>query len=455
MSRGKLIECNIEIEKMELPNKGFGYFEDRAICVKNSLIGQKLRVVCKKSRGAYKAVFAELIEKSPMEIMAKCEDFGLCGGCTYQNIKYEKELLLKETMAKTLLEENNIIIKNYLGTEGAPNEEEYRNKMEYSFGDFGINSPLALGMRKRISMYEVVTSKHCNIVDEDFRLILNKTLEFFQNTPESFYHKRTHEGTLRHLLVRKGYHTGQIMVGIVTTDEIKTNMAQYKDMICSLNFKGEIKSVFHIINNSVADTITPEKIHYLFGQDFIMDKLYDLDFKITPFSFFQTNTQGAEKLYSIVTNFMGENAKNKVVFDLFSGTGTIGQIVSKHAKKVVSVEIVAEAVEAAKENALLNKINNIDFYCGDVFEILNKIQDIPDYIILDPPRVGINQKTIEKILSYNTKDIIYVSCNPISLVEDLKVFIENGYTVEKLKFMDMFPRTTHVETVCCLQRVNS
>lgn len=453
MARKKVMECNIEITEMEIPNKAYGYFEDKKIEVKNRLVGQKLKVVCKKSRGRYKTIFSEVIEKSPNEIEPKCKDFNLCGGCTFQNLRYEDELNLKEKLVLDLLNKEEIHINSYLGIEKSPQEEEYRNKMEYSFGDFEKGSQLALGMRKRNSMYEVVTSEHCNIVDEDFRKILDLTLDFFQNTNETFYHKKLHTGTLRHLLVRKAYYTGEIMVALVTTSDVKTDINNYKDILVSEEYKGKMSSVFHIINDSFSDAVKCDEIKNIYGNEFIMDKLSGLDFTITPFSFFQTNTQGAERLYSNVIEFLGTDTSNKVVFDLFSGTGTIGQIIAPKVKKVISIEIVEEAVEAAKLNHKLNLINNIEFHCGDVFEVLNTMDITPDFIIIDPPRNGLSQKTIEKILSYNLKDIIYVSCNPITLARDLKIFNENGYEVGRMKLVDMFPRTYHVECVVLMTRV--
>ncbi len=451
MGKFKTKEEVVEIIDMEFPNIGIAMYNDRKVQIKNALIGQKVNTFIKKSRKGYVGARTEVVEKASYEIEPKCEDFRICGGCTFQSITYEKELSLKEKLVLDIFEKNKVEYKEYLGINKSPSIEEYRNKMEYSFGDEEKDSDLALGMRKVNSFYEVVTSKHCNIVDEDFRKIINITLEFFKNTNEKFYHKMRRIGTLRHLLVRKGFHTGQIIVGLVTTSEIAVDVNEYKDALLNSEFKGKIQGIYHIVNDNLSDAIIADKFITLHGEEFFFDEILGLKFKISPFSFFQTNTRGAEELYKVVIDFLG-NVDNKKVFDLYSGTGTIGQIVSKTASDVVSIEIVEEAVEAAKENAKLNGIENQTFYCGDVFEVLDGLDYTPDTIIIDPPRDGLSAKTVEKIISYGVQNIVYVSCKPSSLVRDLVIFNEGGYSVEKVKLQDMFPRTYHVETVVLLSK---
>ncbi len=451
MAKFKSIETVIEIEDMEFPNIGIGYYNDKKVQIKNALIGQKVNTFISKSRKKYSGNRSIVIEHADYEIAPKCEDFNICGGCTFQSITYDKELEIKEKLVLDIFEKENIKINEYKGINKSPSIEEYRNKMEYSFGDEEKDGDLALGMRKRNSFYEVVSSKKCNIVDEDYRTILKTTLEFFQKTDEQFYHKMRRIGTLRHLLVRKGFHTGEIIIGLVTTSGLKADVNAYKDEIMAQSYKGSIKGVYHIVNDGLSDAVNVDEFITLFGDEYFYDEILGLKFKISPFSFFQTNTAGAEELYKIVIDFLG-NVDNKKVFDLYSGTGTIGQIVSKAAKEVVSIEIVEEAVEAAKDNAKLNGIENVKFLCGDVFAVLDGLDFVPDTIIIDPPRDGLSPKAIEKIISYGVENIVYVSCKPTSLVRDLKIFNEGGYVVEKMMMQDMFPRTYHVETVCLITK---
>ncbi len=453
MGKFKNIEAIIEITDMEFPNIGIGHYEDKKVQIKNSLTGQKIKTFISKSRKKYVGTRSEVFEKADYEIEPKCQDFRVCGGCTFQSITYEKELEIKEKLVLDIFKSQGVEIKNYLGINKSPLIEEYRNKMEYSFGDEEKDGDLALGMRKVNSFYEVVTSKHCNIVDEDFRNILNLTLNFFKNTDEKFYHKMRRIGSLRHLLVRKGHNTGDIIIGLVTTSELKADVNMYKDILLNSSYKGNIKGIYHIVNDNLADTVVADEFITLYGEDFFYDEILGLKFKISPFSFFQTNTKGAEELYSIVLDFLGD-VDNKKVFDLYSGTGTIGQIVSKKASEVVSIEIVEEAVLSARDNAKLNDIDNATFLCGDVFAVLDGLDFTPDTIIVDPPRDGLSAKAIEKIISYGVQNIVYVSCKPSSLVRDLLIFNEGGYKVEKMKMQDMFSRTYHVETVVLITKTN-
>ncbi len=446
----KKFECELLIEDLQFPNKGIGYYEDQKVTVKNTIPNQKVKVRVSKKRKGLTGDVLEVVEKSPIEVTPLCEDFSVCGGCTYQHIDYDEEVKLKEKVVLDLFEKANVSYKNYLGIQKSPISAEYRNKMEYSFGDQEKEGPLALGMRKRRSFYEVVTSKHCNIVDGDYRNILNIVLDYFKNSEDTFYHKGTHEGTLRHLLVRKGYFTGEIVIALVTTSTLKTPLENLKNNLLNANMIGEIKGIYQVVNDGLADVVKIDEFKVLYGEEHFYDTLFDLKFKISPFSFFQTNTYGAEYLYKIVLDLLDDD--QKTVFDLYCGTGTISQVVSKKAKKVIGIEIVEEAVVKARENAKLNNITNVEFIAGDVLKEVDNLKDKPDTIIIDPPRDGIHPKAINKIINFDAKKIIYVSCKPTSLVRDLKVFEEAGYSVEKLQLQDMFPRTAHIETVCLITK---
>ena len=442
---------DLEIQTLAYPNDGIGFYGDKKIHVRNTIPGQKLAVRFSKRRRKIEGHVIEIIEKAANEINPKCNKFSLCGGCTYQNITYQDELKIKETMVLNLLTQGEITNFEFLGIEGAPEIEGYRNKMEYSFGDSEKDGDLSLGMRKRNSFYEVVTAPNCNIVDEDYRKILKAVLDFFATTDETFYHRTKHTGALRNLIIRKGKRTGEILINLVTTSSLEVNIVNLVELLNSLSLDGKIVGILHTRNNALSDAVICDDFSILFGRDYFFDTILGLSFKISAFSFFQTNSLAAEKLYETVRDFIGIE-KNNLIFDLYCGTGTIAQIVSEKAKKVIGIEIVEEAVIAAKENAKLNHIPNCEFIAGDVLKEVSLISEIPDLIILDPPRDGIHPKAIDKIIDFSAKRIIYVSCKPTSLVRDLKIFIAKGYSIEKIKCHDLFSRTYHVETVVLMSK---
>jgi 23S rRNA (uracil1939-C5)-methyltransferase len=339
------------------------------------------------------------------------------------------------------------------GIIGSPVTEEYRNKMEFSFGDEYKDGPLALGLHKRNSMYDIVPVTECKIIDEDYRKILTCVQDYAIEKELPFQHKLSHEGYLRHLLVRKSVKTGQILVDIVTTTQIEHDFTELINRLTSIEYKGTLTGVLHTFNDSLADAVINEKTELLYGQDYIEEELLGLRFKITPFSFFQTNSLGAEVLYSkareyVLSGGFGDVAGSKpVIYDLYTGTGTIAQMLSPVASKVIGVEIVAEAVEAAKKNAAQNGLTNCEFIADDVLKALDNIEIKPDFIVLDPPRDGIHPKALEKIIDYGVDRMVYISCKPTSLARDLVTLQERGYKVEKCCCVDMFPNTGHVETV--------
>ena len=461
MKKGQIAEGRID--HVVFPNKGIAITEegDRVV-VKNTIPGQKVSFLVNKVRkGKAEGRLLETIEKSPLEVEPPCPHFGECGGCTYLSLPYEEQLKIKEEQVRGMMEEaiGDKCEYEWLGIKGSPVQAEYRNKMEFSFGDAFKGGPLALGQHKRGSFYDILTVTECQIVDEDFRAILKATVEFFGEKGLPFFHKLTHEGYLRHLLVRKAVKTQEILVDLVTTTQIENDteiLSQWKDALCAISFKGELKGVLHTKNDSLADVVRNDGTEILFGQDYFYEELLGLKFKISPFSFFQTNSLGAEVLYKTAREFiLSDNAdllREKTVYDLYSGTGTIAQMLAPVAKEVVGVEIIEEAVEAAKENAALNGLDNCRFLAGDVLKVLDDIEEKPDYIVLDPPRDGIHPKAIEKIINYGVENMIYISCKPTSLARDLEIFLERGYKVKQICCVDMFPNTVHVETVCLLAK---
>ncbi len=459
MKKGQILEgC---VKEIQFPNKGqvFVEGEPRPVTVKNTIAGQKVRFQINKLRGGKaEGRLLEVLEKSPLETESPCPHFSDCGGCTYQNLPYEQQLSMKEAQVKKLLDG---VCKDYLfeGVHASPEQEGYRNKMEFSFGDICKDGPLSLGLHRRGSFYDIVTVDRCRIVDEDFRAILSCVLEHFAQAGTDFYHKLSHQGYLRHLLVRKAKKTGEILVDLVTTSqtdslrspELLQNMAE---KLRSLHLHGKIAGILHTVNDSLADVIQNDRTDVLFGQDYFYEELLGLRFRITPFSFFQTNSLGAEVLYELARSYVGET-RDKTIFDLYTGTGTIAQILAPVAKKVVGIEIVEEAVEAARQNAAANGLQNCEFLAGDVLKVIDGVAEKPDLIVLDPPRDGIHPKALSKIIAYGVDRIVYISCKPTSLARDLVVLQECGYRVEKAACVDLFPGTYHVETVCLLSNTQS
>ena len=444
-------EILVKIERTEFPSIGIGTDGERTIYVKNSFPGQVIKGRVKKKKAEYAEVkVLEVETKADYEIEPKCEHFGICGGCSSQNLTYEKQLEFLSAEVKELFDNANVSTGNFEGIEGSELQFEYRNKMEFTFGDVEKGGELTLGMHIRNKSFGIVTVDKCQIVDEDYRKIIDATVKYFRKQNLPYYRVMKREGYLRHLVIRKAKNTGEIMVNLVTTTQIDFDLTEYTEILKKIEFDGNLVSMLHTENNSFSDAVVPEKLNVLYGIDHIRENLLGLKFNISPFSFFQTNTKGAEGLYSIVRDYMG-NADNKVVFDLYCGTGTIGQIVAPNAKKVIGIELIEEAVEAAKENAKLNGLNNCEFLAGDVAEIIKTVKDKPDIIILDPPRSGVHPKALDYVIKFRAREIIYVSCNPKTLVNDLQVLVNAGYKVVKSRVKDMFPNTPHVEVVVGLQ----
>ena len=476
MKKGQVYEGTVV--RVDFPNKGIVCVGEETAVVKNSLPGQKVKFSVNKVRkGKAEGRLLEVTEKSPLETGRTCSLFGLCGGCTYLSLPYEEQLKVKEEQVKRLLD--SVLNKQeepwtFEGIKGSPKAYEYRNKMEFSFGDEYKDGPLALGMHKRGSFYDIVTVADCEIVDADYRLILQTVRDYFARAKVSFFHRMSHEGYLRHLLVRKASRTGEILVALVTTSQdpwqgemaLEGNLsaldadgliAGFKDLLLSLEQDGKLSGKFagilHITNDSIADVVQSDHTELLYGQEYFYEELLGLKFKISTFSFFQTNSYSAEVLYQTARDYVGDlGGSDKTVFDLYSGTGTIAQLMAPAAGKVIGVEIVEEAVEAAKKNAAANGLDNCEFIAGDVLKVLDEVEEKPDMIILDPPRDGIHPKALPKIIAYGVDHIVYISCKPTSLVRDLEVFLENGYRVDKAVAVDQFPWTANVETVVLLSQ---
>ena len=451
MKKGQTFEGIIE--RVDFPNKGIVYIpeEEKYVTVKNGIPGQKVRFVINKfKRGNAEGRLLEVLEKSPFEARDPvCSIFPACGGCMYQTMPYEEQMKMKEGQIRRIMDEAVNGEYVFEGVKASPKEFGYRNKMEFSFGDEYKDGPLSLGLHKKGSTYDVLTASDCRLVHEDMNKILVCVLEYFRERNVSYYRKMQHTGYLRHLLLRRGDTTGEILVNLVTTTQEEHDLQPLVEKILNLELDGKIVGILHILNDSLSDVVKSDETRILWGQDYFYEKLLGLEFKITPFSFFQPNTRGAEVLYETVRDYIGD-IHDMTVFDLFSGTGTISQVLAPVAKQVVGVEIVGEAVEAAKENAARNGISNCKFIAGDVFQVLDELEEKPDVIVLDPPRDGIHPKALPKILSYGVERIVYISCKMTSLARDLEMIQIAGYRVEKMTAVDQFCETVHVETVVLL-----
>ena len=458
MKRGQILEG--VVKEIDFPNRGVVSEEGRIIHVKHTLPGQKIRFRITKTRsGKCEGQLLNILDSSPDEVMPDCPHYGMCGGCEFRTLPYDAQLSMKENQVRSLLlsvcEE-----PGFYGIKASPVRVGYRNKMEFSFGDVCKDGPMALGMHRRGGFYDIVTTDRCRIVDGDFRCILTTVLDLAQRSGLTFYHRLRHEGYFRHLLVRKAAGTGEILVDLVTSTQAEPEKereidAMLTETLLEKQKRGELKGILtgilHTRNDSVADIIQNDRTDVLWGNAFFYEKLLDLRFRITPFSFFQTNSAGAEVLYQTVREYAGDT-KDKVIFDLYSGTGTIAQILAPVAKQVTGVEIIPEAVEAARENARINGLSNCSFLTGDVLKVVDELESKPDLIVLDPPRDGIHPKALRKIIDFGVSQIVYVSCKPTSLIRDLEILQQNGYRVEKSCCVDMFPDTGNVETIVLITR---
>lgn len=497
MKKGQIIEGIVE--RIDFPNRGIVSCEEGVCTVKNALPGQKIRAVINKARnGRYEGRLLDVLESSSVERKSPCPHFGSCGGCTWLSFPYEESLKIKEEQVRRLLlpvlsaQESEC---RFEPGKASPAIFGYRNKMEFTFGDEVKDGPLALGMHKRGSFYDIVSVTDCQIVEEDYRKILRCTVTYFrelqgQGMDITFYHRMRHEGYLRHLVVRRAAKTGEILIALVTTgqipkrqkvrDEMQGQMPQksggpeesgsereildgFRDRLLALPLDGEIVGILHVRNDSAADAVQSDETAILYGRDYFYEELLGLRFKISLFSFFQTNSRGAELLYRTAREFVteyissgietgGEAVADKIVYDLYSGTGTIAQMMAPVAKKVIGVEIVEEAVEAARKNAELNGLHNCEFVAGDVWKVLDEIEEKPDLIILDPPRDGVHPKALKKIIGYGVAYILYISCKASSLARDLEVMLANGYEAVRCVPIDQFPWAAGVETVCLLKQ---
>ncbi|XVG95160.1 23S rRNA (uracil(1939)-C(5))-methyltransferase RlmD [Eubacteriales bacterium KG125] len=387
------------------------------------------------------------------ELMEACPHREFCGGCTYQEVPYKEQLKEKAAIAYGYFSEKDAPQPDWEPIEAAPKGiYHYRNKMEFTFGDMVKDGELTLGMHRKGHFMSIVTVDQCQLVTDDFKKILKFTLNFAREKGYSKYHKKSHVGLLRNLIIRRGVRTKELLVNIVTSSQNEFDEKDFLNKILKLELDDKIIGVLRTINDNIADAVNPEKVKLLWGRDYYVEEIMGLKFKVSPFSFFQTNVDAAEVLYEEAIELI-HNIEGKTVFDLYCGTGTIGQLIAKRAKKVVGIEIVEEAVEAAKENAQQNDLTNCEFIAGDVYKVLKNYKKKPDVIVVDPPRMGMSEKAVDKIVSYGINEILYISCNPKTLAINLRQFAHAGYKPVRGKLYDNFPLTKAVEGVVLLKKV--
>ncbi len=439
------------VDALVYPNSASGIIEGRRVNVKNGLPGQQLSVqISKLRRNRVEARICDVTERATYEVASFCDHFGECGGCARQTVPYRSQLELKLKSINALFAQNDISMR-VDRIIASPSIYHYRNKMEYSFGDLEKGGQLNLGMHRKGRFYDVVSIPRCHIVDGDYNAITAALEKLCRAEGWPKYNRNSGQGIMRNLVIRKGYFTDEILIGLATSSA-PFDVQKVVDSLLALDLKGRIVGIYHLINDDVADVVKPQPAdHLVYGRDYFYEKICGLTFKVSFHSFFQTNSRGAEVLYQAALALIPDLA-DKVVYDLFSGTGTIAQIVAQSAKSVQAIEIVADAVAAAKENAAHNGIDNCTFLTGDVFKILDQVTEKPDIIIVDPPRAGMTPKTVQKIADYRVQQMLYISCNPKTMVANLLDFFERGYALKNCFLVDLYPHTPLVEAVALLSK---
>ncbi len=478
LKKGQTYEGTVSGYKF--PNKGKVILDDHIVYVKDTLPGQEIRFrLSKKRQGSSEGKLIEVLKRSELESSTPvCSHFGDCGGCMYQRLSYDDQLKLKAQMVQDLI---GRVYDEYEfdGITGSPDMLKYRNKMEFSFGDECKDGPFALGLHRKGSFHDIVDIHDCALVDDDINTLRNTVRDYFNEYYISgridFNHQYSHRGYLRHLLIRRSVSTKELLIALITTtpdmsdclnpDDEQAIIAGFTRMLLDMKLEGKIAGICHVYNNALSDTVKNEDMIILYGTDHITEEVLGLKFNISLFSFFQTNTRGAEVLYSIARKYAGfseddtsgSDKRASVIYDLYSGTGTIAQLMSRAADQVIGIEIVEDAVISAARNAELNGTENVRFICGDVMKMLcgEEGADLPrpDFIMLDPPREGVHPKALAKIIDYAVENIVYISCKPTSLSNDLESFKQAGYILKNVSCVDMFPMTAHVEAVVLMTKV--
>ena len=446
MSVEKNKEYIVNIIDNGFEGEGIAKIEGFTIFIPNAIKGEKVRILIVKvlSSHAFGKIL-EIIESSENRVESDCTTYKRCGGCNLRHIKYEETLKMKQNAVQSLVNktlDTKIQVEKTLGME---RPYHYRNKAQYPVGIDKDGKPIMGVFANRT--HEIIPIHKCYIQNEEAERLAKFVFDFMVKNNISIYDEKKGTGLIRHIVTKIGIKTDEIMCIIVINGNEIPNEKELVSEIIS-NFKN-VRTIVKNINTKNTNVILGRENINLYGNGYITDKLGDFVFKISPLSFYQVNPIQAEKLYNIGVESAGIT-NNDIVFDLYCGIGTISLFMAKYAKKVYGIEIVEEAIEAAKENAKMNYIENTEFLAGDVEIVLdnliNKNEIVPDIVMVDPPRRGLDNRSVENILKIKPKKLVYISCNPATLIRDLAK-LEKFYEIKKIKPVDMFPFTSHVE--CC------
>ena len=463
IKKNALVE--LTIESIAFGAKGIARVNDFVIFVRDGLPGQKVKALIIKKKSAFaEAIIREIIEESPDHVDAPCPYFDDCGGCKFQNLNYQKQLNIKTEQVKDvfthLVKMPEIPILPALP---APHIYAYRNKMDFSTGvsrwklkenDPGTAEDYAIGLHAPGRYDKILDIEACLLQDDKRNEIFREIRTWALENNISLNNPREYVGFLRSVIIRKGEHSGEIMVNLVTRNEDKELVAPLVKSITS-KFP-EVTSIVNNITSSKGDHSIGEREILLFGNSVIHDSLGGLDYEISANAFFQTNTKGAEQLYNTVIEF-AELRSDMVVWDFYSGAGSISLYIADKVKQVIGFEVVKDAVKNAKKNAKRNNVPHCQFFEANLDTFLQTNQDLiakldkPDLAIVDPPRAGLNPKFVKQLIALQPPSIVYVSCNPSTQARDIALLVEAGYDVEKIQPVDMFPHTAHIETVAKLR----
>ena len=458
-------EIELTIDSLAYGGRGVAKVDGYVIFVKNSIPGQKVNaLIYRKKKGYAEARPLEVLEESPHIVSAPCEHFAYCGGCTFQQLDYAEQVNQKKQQVEALFR-RQAGISDFTIDEVIPADQQfhYRNKMEFSFSNRRWTLPdegddtersFALGLHIPRRYDKILDINNCHIQPEFGNEILNAVKTKARELKLKPYDVKTHNGFLRHLVMRFGHNTGDIMVSLVTSYENPELIQPLADHIHE-TFP-QVTSVINNINTRKADIAFGEFETLLHGSPTITEKMGKLTFEISANSFFQTNSIQAEKLYQTVLVGV-EITGEEIVFDLYCGTGSISLFLAQNAKEVHGFELITSAVEDATRNAMTNIITNVRFHKAnlDFFfkkEKTHKDLPVPDVIVIDPPRAGIHKDMLKALPEFGAERLVYVSCNPTTQSRDVALLMENGYGLKKLTMVDMFPHTPHIETVGILEK---
>jgi 23S rRNA (uracil1939-C5)-methyltransferase len=454
---------NILITDYAAEGKSLVRHDGKVVFVSGAIPGDKVNIQIGKSKKDWAEGRAiKIVEPSPDRLDPFCKHFGTCGGCKWQMLPYEKQLQFKQQEAEQNLKRiGKLEIPEILPIIGSEKITQYRNKLEFTFSNKRfltneeINTDAALIQQNALGYHaprifdKIINITECHLLDDVNNSIRNTIRSFAEEKGFEFYDIRNHTGWLRNIIIRYTT-TGELMVNLCLNHDTESDRVALLDYL--LIKVPSITTLLYTINPKWNDSIYDLTPVVYFGKGYVEEKLGDWKFIISPKSFFQTNTKQAENLYSVTKDFAGLTG-NEIVYDLYCGTGSIGIFVSDKAKKVVGVELIEDAIEDAKKNAALNNINHADFFVGDVIKICNDDffakHGKPDVVITDPPRAGMHEKLVLKLLEMQAPKIVYVSCNTATQARDLALLSEK-YEVKKMQAVDMFPHTHHIECVVLL-----